>query len=207
MKEQHKKQHKPPKMKKYLFIDMEATGLNPQSDHIVQLSWYLTDDLGVGLYRRSFIISPDGWVVPEGAVRIHGITTEAAARYGKPLGWVLTRLVASWNECWTVVGHNVWHDFKFINKAVRDVTGKAVTRKHLFDTAQLSTEYCQLKDSFGHLKTPSLQELNYVLFGEEFDRAHDASIDTLVCCRCFWELVDRDSQKIQKQTLLMYVDG
>lgn len=179
------------KQKKFLFFDLEMTGRNPKTDHIVQMSWYLTDDNGVGLFRRSYVIIPNGYVIPEEVVQIHGITTEVATKYGKPLEWVLSKFLKSWDDSWAVVGHNVWHDYRFLRKATKETFGKDISFKRMFDTCQLSTKFCQCRDKHGHLKSPSLQELFYTLFGSEYPSAHDAGIDTLACCRCFWELADR----------------
>jgi DNA polymerase III epsilon subunit-like protein len=78
-----------------LFFDTETTGTPrnynaPVSDssnwpRLVQLAWIMADDKGNVLKRKSVIIKPDGFVIPNNVSAIHGITTERAKQEGLPL--------------------------------------------------------------------------------------------------------------------------
>jgi hypothetical protein len=50
-----------------------------------------------------------------------------------------------------------------------------------------STDFCALPGSYGY-KWPKLSELHMKLFDEDFEEAHDASVDITACAKCFWEL-------------------
>lgn len=72
-----------------LGFDLETTGVDPLSDLPVQVALVWTT-------RRSsrtdaFLVDP-GREIPEGAVAIHGITTERARKEGCPLGEAVDRL-------------------------------------------------------------------------------------------------------------------
>ena len=54
-------------------------------------------------------------------------------------------------------------------------------------TMKLSTDYCKIPGRFGY-KWPSLSELHIKLFGEDFEEAHDASVDINATERSFWRL-------------------
>ena len=83
----------------FLVFDTETTGLPkienaPVSDvdnwpRLVQLSWQLHDALGALVEYHNYIVKPDGFVIPIDAKMVHGISTEHAMKYGKPLNEVL----------------------------------------------------------------------------------------------------------------------
>jgi len=56
---------------------------------------------------------------------------------------------------------------------------------------QESTNLCKLPGPRGY-KFPKLEELHKVLFGCNFEGAHDALDDIKATERCFWELVKRN---------------
>jgi DNA polymerase III epsilon subunit-like protein len=55
-----------------------------------------------------------------------------------------------------------------------------------------SVDFCQLPGRYGSFKWPQLQELHKILFGKEFDSAHDALADVVACGDCLFELIKRD---------------
>jgi len=48
------------------------------------------------------------------------------------------------------------------------------------------------------VKFPTLEELHTVLFGENFQGAHDALADVRATAKCFFELLRRNVIEIQK---------
>ena len=54
-------------------------------------------------------------------------------------------------------------------------------------TMQSSTQYCQLPGRYGY-KWPTLTELHNILFGRDFEDAHDAAGDINATENCFWKL-------------------
>lgn len=76
----------------YLFLDVETAGLPDDHDapashlgnwpRLVQIAWILTEVSGNALRSQAFIIRPEGFEIPPGAVRVHGITTATAKKRG-----------------------------------------------------------------------------------------------------------------------------
>jgi len=77
----------------YLFLDTETTGL-PRSwnapiefvanwPRVVEIAWLTFDENGKEKDKKSFIIKPDGFKIPDEAAMIHGITTDLQCSQGR----------------------------------------------------------------------------------------------------------------------------
>ena len=68
----------------YLFFDTETTGLPkrynaPMDDldnwpRLVQVAWILFDEEGKEIVSNSYIVRPEGFIIPKESSLIHGIT-------------------------------------------------------------------------------------------------------------------------------------
>lgn len=181
-----------------LFFDTETTGVPrkydaPTSDlanwpRIVQLAWLLADDEGKEIASTEFIVKPEGFVIPEGAARVHGISTERALREGRDLAEVLAAIVPDLERADLLVAHNITFDEKILGaELLRNGHPDLPAAKPRRCTMRESTDYCALPGNYG-FKWPKLQELHLKLFGEEFAGAHDALVDVRACARCYFEL-------------------
>ena len=186
----------------YLFFDTETTGREnsdyPKSDlkhwpRMVQLGWILYDDSGKELERNNHIIKPVGFTIPESVVKIHGITTERALNEGMPVETSLEKFSPVIDKSDVAVGHNIDFDTGVV---VAEYLRKELAHS-LYETSRFCTmkepsiiNHCKLPHPYykGQYKWPRLSELHYKLFGEEFEEAHDALIDTEACARCYFEL-------------------
>lgn len=183
----------------YLFFDTETTGVPndynlPASNtknwpRIVQLGWLLTNEKGDELLFGNEIIKPDGFIIPNEAARVHGITTEKALREGKPLLDVIRKFIADARFAKRFVGHNLAFD--------KNVVGAELHRLGIKDSISIvkgmctmigSTKYCKIPSANIGYKPPKLQELYKKLFGTSFDNAHDAMADVKATKKCFFEL-------------------
>lgn len=183
----------------YLFFDTETTGLPhdyeaPAFDtlnwpRMVQLSWILTDNKGNVLSTHDYIIRPDGYEIPEESASIHGISTEKAMLEGLPLDSVLVVFVATLDSAEYIVGHNISFDIHVVDAELfrRGVDVQLSSMKS-YCTMLAGTDYCKLPGRYGHYKWPKLQELHKILFGVEFDGAHNSAADVEATCKCFWEM-------------------
>lgn len=182
----------------YLFFDTETTGLPrnwkaPLTDldnwpRMVQIAWILSDTKGNRIESDDFIIKPENYKIPIDASRIHGITTERAIKEGEELEKVLIIFNKLVGQADFIVAHNISFDEKILGaellrKGIRSDFGKKIK----LCTMQASTDYCRLPGPYGY-KWPKLSELHIILFGEDFDKAHEASIDINATERCFWEM-------------------
>lgn len=108
----------------YIIFDTETTGLPrdwnaPITDttnwpRVIQIAWQLHDDMGCLLEHQDFLIRPDGFDIPYDAERIHGISTELAAKFGDPLDEVMARFNEALGKAKFVVGQNVGFDVNVI---------------------------------------------------------------------------------------------
>jgi len=185
----------------FLIFDTETTGLPknynaPLTDfdnwpRLVQLAWQIHDEKGELVDVKNFIVKPEGFIIPRGAEKVHGITTELAQKEGQPLEFVLNEFNKVLQEVTVIVGHNIEFDLnimgaEFLRKEIQ--TNMFEVRG--VDTKEVSTEYCALPGGRGgKFKWPNLNELHVKLFGESFDAAHNASADVQATARCFLELI------------------
>ncbi len=182
----------------YLFFDTETTGLPrswkaPVSDlqnwpRLVQIAWVLTDSKARELASAEYTIQPEGFTIPQDAVKVHGITTKKAMQEGVALKTVLKAIAGSLAETSILVAHNVDFDEKILGaEFLRSGFDNYVDMKKRTCTMKGATEYCQLPGPYGY-KWPTLAELHQMLFNEQLNGAHRALIDVRACARCYFEL-------------------
>ena len=182
----------------YLFFDTETTGLPkrwdaPVSDlenwpRLVQIAWLYFDENGKEISNKSEIIKPEGFIIPEEASRVHGISTEIAIKKGIDLNKVLREFSDITSKAKFLIAHNMSFDEKIIDaEFLRKKIGKSLFQPEKICTKEASTQYCEIPGNYGY-KWPSLSELHIKLFGSDFEDAHDALIDVEACARCFFEL-------------------
>ena len=182
----------------YLFFDTETTGLPrnwkaPVTDlnnwpRMIQIAWILCDDKGNRIESDDFIIKPENFIIPRDASRVHGISTEKAIEEGENLEKVLTLFNDLVEEADFIVAHNISFDEKILGaELLRKRIKSKFSKKRKICTMHSSTDYCKLPGPYGY-KWPKLSELHIELFGEDFDEAHDASVDINATEKCFWEM-------------------
>jgi DNA polymerase-3 subunit epsilon len=176
-----------------LFLDTETTGVNPKLDRLVQLAWIAATDTGDEVSRSSMIVRPDGFVIPQGAARVHGITTEMAIRSGIPLKQAIEQLTTAGKGVALLVAHNLTYDLGIL-KGEFHRAGLAYPFASTAGicTMKASTNFCRLPKAGGNsgFKYPKLDELYRHLFGYDFLNAHNAEADTDACMKCFFKLAE-----------------
>ncbi len=137
------------------------------------------------------IVRPEGFVIPQGAARIHGITTETAMRSGMLLRRCLQQLVIAGDDATLLVAHNLSYDLGILNREFhRAALPNAFESVPGICTMRAATNYCRLpkvNNRTGY-KYPTLDELHRRLFGYDFLNAHNAEADSEACMKCFFEL-------------------
>ena len=182
----------------YLFFDTETTGLPrnwkaPVTDlnnwpRMIQIAWILSDNNGNRIKSDDFIIKPENFKIPLDASRVHGISTEKAINEGKELEKVLMTFNELVEQAAFIVAHNISFDEKILGaELLRKGIRSDFWRKRKLCTMKASTDYCRLPGPYGY-KWPKLSELFIKLFGEDFDEAHDASVDINATEKCFWKM-------------------
>ncbi|MBQ3737982.1 MAG: DNA polymerase III subunit alpha [Bacteroidales bacterium] len=188
----------------FLIFDTETTGL-PKNDNapltdfdnwprMVQLAWQIHDEKGRFVENHNYLVQPDGFVIPIDAKMVHGISTEHAMKYGKPLNEVLDLFMISAAKAKYLVGHNINFDLNVLGcEFLRCGRENPLRRWQIIDTCTEKTaEFCQFPGGKGgKFKLPRLGEFHHLLFGEDFDSAHNASADVEATARVFLELIRR----------------
>jgi len=185
----------------YLFFDTETTGLPvnwnaPISDldnwpRLVQIAWLQYDYKGNKVSERNYIIKPEGFIIPEEASQIHGISTERALKEGVLLKEVLEEFSSTIDKATCLVAHNMNFDEKIVGaEFLRERIRNSLSETERICTMKASTDYCKLPGNYGY-KWPKLSELHIKLFKNDFEEAHDAAVDIAACAKCFWELKSR----------------
>ena len=136
----------------------------------------------------NFLVRPDGWVIPEAASSIHGITQQAAERYGLSTKGVLSVFARLASMADYAVAHNIMFDLQMIaleierNGIILDLPKKyACTMEESRDILKIPPTPKMVAAGFDKYKSPNLQESYRHFFGREFEGAHDAMADVRAC--------------------------
>jgi len=175
----------------YLFFDTETTGLPkswkaPVTDlgnwpHIVQIAWALFDDSGAQLGFHDFLIKPEGFVIPENATAIHGISTEKALSEGRRAAEVLKEFSEATRRAARLVAHNLDFDEKMVRvELLRQGMPDCFQVIKKICTMKSSTAYCKIPGPYGD-KWPKLSELHIKLFDVDFEDQQRGIRCALLC--------------------------
>jgi DNA polymerase-3 subunit epsilon len=185
----------------YLFYDTETTGLPRSWDapmsrvanwpRMVQLAWMIYDEDGTLESKANYIIKPEGYTIPLDASKVHGITTEIALKTGVDLRETLIEFVSVVEKAKLVIAHNMDFDEKIVGaELIRTEIESKLFEKPRLCTMKTTTNLCKLPGPYGY-KWPKLIELYSILFGSDFEDAHDASADVAACAKCFFHLKEK----------------
>ncbi len=187
----------------YICFDVETTGIpkdykasicdSENWPRLVEIAWAGYDESGSQNFLRSSIVKPDGFLISPETVRIHGITTELAEKNGRPLEDVLSEFISDVQDPQlTFIGHNINFDINVISAelyrlgfSLKKINEEFVNHRSLC-TMMSSTEFCAIPSRRG-FKWPTLSELYFKLFGEDYN-AHHAKNDVEACAKCFFAL-------------------
>jgi len=193
-----------------LFYDTETTGLlvneaydHPRQPHIVQIAALLVNSVTREIAQTlSLIAYPDGWVIPEAAIAVHGITMERAMREGIKEKSLLNKFTKLWHKAESKVAHNEQFDAQIVRVAQMRFNyseeNLELWRTHDSECTQvLGTNVLQLsptanmiKAGYTNFKSPNLRESHLALLGYEFKNPHDALADTIACKKVYFALKD-----------------
>ncbi len=183
----------------FLVFDTETTGLPkkwkaPLTDfenwpRMVQLAWQCHDSKGKFLFAKNHIIKPDGYIIPNEVIVIHGISNELAHAKGIPLKDALSDFIDDVKKATFIIGHNIEFDISIVGcELLRSEIPEILSKAQQICTKEESTEFCAIMKN-GKPKWPTLTELHTKLFGVPFIEAHNAAADVEATTRCFLELV------------------
>lgn len=192
-----------------LFYDTETTGLPPRNGdlmkqpRLVQLGALLCTEDGNEIASIDVMVKPEGFLIPDQASAVHGISTDMAELYGLPLKSVLSiyhhlRAVAQ-----SAVGHNVAYDEgvmagEYHRNGLDENWARLQVKAPASCTALLSEPIIKLPPTermlrygYGPFKKPNLMEAHKYYLGEAFEGAHSALADVRACARIFFAMRQR----------------
>jgi len=195
-----------------LFYDTETQGLplfdQPSEDvrqpHIVSIAASLIDsDTRREVSSLDAIVKPEGWIIPDDVIAIHGITNERASAEGIGERDVLNAYLQMHDQCTFRVGHNETFDARMIRIALKrfgysdefaDAFKAAPCRCTMWD----SLKPCKLPGrGRGQFKKPKLSEAYQHFFGKPMENAHSARGDVDACIAVFWAIQDATGAELK----------
>lgn len=147
-----------------VFVKLETTGFadhtsrsdSPTQPHIVSLSALLVDsETRETVAFLNEIVKPDGWVIPEETVAIHGITQDQALSVGIPESELVKKFELMVSEN-TVICHSAAFTAKILRTAAKRYLGE--------ETAQQWKErgyVCTARETKDIVKVPAAKAGTY----------------------------------------------
>lgn len=223
-----------PKVRTSVVVDVETTGLPRRIDGVypdikksvecydvcrmVQIAWVIVQEVGDNskvVVRKSYIVKPQGYDIPEETVMIHGISTERAKEEGVEIEVVLKEmwldmemggrvvLVAHNLEFdKRIIGSEVWRIYlkeggdywlKFYNNIMEG--GECVKGEVCTMECGRAFACIPLPSNCKKYKAPKLGELYEALKGKRMREKHDALYDTEKCMECYLDMRKRIRDK------------
>jgi DNA polymerase III epsilon subunit-like protein len=191
----------------YLMFDTETSGLAKNFKasvtdidnwpRIVQLAYLLYDEDEKLLYGYNDLVKPEGFIIPEEATKIHGISQEKAEKEGLELKTVLKKFIATARYAELMIAHNIDFDMKVILCEVvrvfgedkcNEVSAEIFAKERIACTMHKGVSVCQIKNSWGGFKWPKVAELYEKLFNKPFEGAHNAACDVQATAESYFEM-------------------
>lgn len=186
-----------------LFFDTETTGIpdwkvpsdSEHQPHMVQLAALLYDDEKQNVMQEiDLIIRPDGWVIPDEVVDIHGINTEYAARVGIPEQTALQVFIDLWRKCDLRVAHNTTFDNRIIRIALKRYMPDAVPDEVWKDRDLFCCTLQRAKKLMGGNSGHTLAEAYAHFTGGELTDGHSARADTEACMELYLAMRGQEAE-------------
>lgn len=123
-------------LRSYLVFDFETTGLDPETDRIIQVGLCSVSD-GAVVDRSSWLVKQNV-EVPQEATRIHGISTDEIKANGIPPHDSIRRVLAAMGRAPTCIGHNIHRfDVPFLLAESHRLGASVPDCEHFIDTAAI----------------------------------------------------------------------
>lgn len=185
-------------------IDTETTGLPPRREvpsaervaagawdecRMVQIAWRLYAASGETTLRESLssIVRPSGFEIPEGATKIHGISTERARVDGKDIAEVVGLIEGLLGDVELVVAHNVDFDVAIVAaelyRAGRADMADTLLRKPTFCTMKRGTPQGERWQRLG-----TMYERVFQRPASAEGKLHDANTDVELCSQLYFAM-------------------
>lgn len=201
-----------------MLFDTETTGLplwrepshHPGQPHLVQFTAMICD--GAPERETDFVnlfVRPNGWIIPEEIVALHGVTNERALAEGIDEHMVVGRFLAMIAKADLLCAYGVDFDMRIMRIAMRragfskdacdTMAGSIKTHcvmRQATPLAQVPPTDKMMASGRKTWKTPTLTEAVRALLGEELEDAHDARVDVLSTARLYFHMNERRQKEL-----------
>lgn len=191
-----------------LVFDTETSGLDPQWNVILQLSYQIVDSDSWATIKtvNHFFSWPENKMrVTQEAINVNGLTEEVlSCKQLSNRKTALEEFVVDKDSCDLLVAHNLEFDKKFIIASCREEGVKFANSgwSQSYDTMKRTTNYCQIPKDWGNgYKWPKLTELADCL-GIDYSKIslHDSSGDVELTKLCFEQIIAEGLYTLPKET-------
>ena len=175
-----------------LGFDTETTGLpnwqtpsgGEDQPHMVQLAALRVDSETQEVKQSlDIIIKPDGWIIPEETIEVHGITQEYAMDVGVPEDLALEMFLAMHEGCEKRIAFNTTFDNRIIRIATKRYLHEPLQEK--WKEAPYECAMDLSRKVMGG-KNPKLSAAYKHFIGKELEGAHNALVDTSACMEVYF---------------------
>ena len=199
-----------------LFLDTETTGLpiwsepseSPGQPHMVQLAAKLVNlDTREVVKSMDVIVKPDGWVIPDDVIAVHGITNERAAADGIPEREAVLQFLAMVAELAPdeeAIGHNESFDKRIVRMAAKRYLDPGTPETQVLPSERWKAvkSFCTCWKARPHTKLPKnklpkLTEAYQHFTGKPMEGAHSAGGDVDGCIAVFFAIRDAEAPVLQ----------
>lgn len=178
-----------------LFFDTETTGLpnknKPIADasqpRLVQIAAVLLDDNMTERAILYAVVKPNGFIIPNEAARIHGITTACAHDFGLHARSVLHYFNKMWERADLIVCHNTAYDLHILGTEFA-LLSFTLEKRPSYCTMLHATPILKLPGKYSGYKWPRLSECIKFFFHEDLEGVHDAFVDVRATIRLYVKL-------------------
>ncbi len=173
-------------------IDWSNRSNLPHQPHMVQLAAKLVDlDTRKAIQSIDLIVKPDGWIIPDEVIEIHGITNELANEVGLPEIEVLRIFMELWVKCNVRICHNTTFDNRIIWIALCRYLPDLVPKEVWKDKDQYYCTFQNFKKLIGGKDGHKLKDAYKYFTGEPLRGAHDAMTDVNACIEVYFGIQDK----------------
>jgi DNA polymerase III epsilon subunit-like protein len=174
-------------------FDLETTGVDVETDRIVTAC--VVQCGGRHPTQSATWLANPGIEIPEGAAKVHGITTEQARAEGQPAGEVVQQVVAALAEVVLsgipVVAMNAAFDLTILDREARRHRVYPLTDRVGDDLRVIDPRVLDKKIDQYRRGGRKLEDLCRT-YGVQLDGAHSADADAIAACRVAWRIGQRE---------------
>lgn len=187
-------------MNQLIVFDTETSGFpnwtepsgREDQPHIVQLAAHQVDvDNRKVIQTMNVIVKPEGWIIPQDTIDVHGITNEQAMDVGVSEKVAIEMFLELWGNRLRVA-HNTTFDNRIIRIALKRYFGDEYA--DVWKEGEYQCTGLLSRPILGLKKMPSLEEAYKFFFGKELEGAHTALGDTNSCLDVYWAIKDHSGE-------------